>query len=491
MPSAHIPQCRPRNKLKPIRRAEPSANGHAPRTPGEESELVAYLRSIDFDFSKVVTVGDEPPCITIAAPGEPASDRLKDLTALSTILDFLRHDGPERRALLKAAGLGQDSIAGRHLKYLADAISRARDSAASELKGSWSDCPYPDRHEYPVAGINAVRLSEIAERPVDWLWHQRLPLGKLTILAGDPGLGKTFLACDLVARITTGRPMPDGTPAFQGCRHEALWVSAEDDDADTTLPRIRMLGGDCTRVHSLQFVVDAGAERSLDLNAHLEHLDGWLAEHAAVRLAVLDPLSAFLGRIDTHRNSDVRGLLSPLSKLAARRRVALLALTHLAKGDGTTAAYRSIGSVAFIAAARSAWLVSKDAKDHDRRILTCIKSNHQSESVGGLAFRIGPAWTGIAWEKGQIDVTADQAPAALNQTKQKETGREKAEAWLRTRMKPGEWYPAKELEKEAKALGFNVHGTLQQAREALGIVKPENVRKVDKGWEWRLPQDST
>jgi hypothetical protein len=344
-------------------------------------------------------------------------------------------------------------------------------------------------------GIYTRRLSEYLSKDVDWLWDQRVPIGKLSIVSGDPDLGKTWVVLDIIARITTARHFPDSPNPFRECqsypRRDCLWVSAEDDEDDTVKPRVELLGGDPSRVHSFQFVIapnynprtkkEESKEQELDLSRHIDQIDEWLYGNPLVALVVLDPLPAFLGKIDTHRNSEVRATLKPLRKLAAKHRVAILGINHLNKGDINNAMYRSMGSIAFVAAARASWLVSLDPEDKERRLLTRVKCNLQEEEVGGLAFRLRPP-KGLFWEEGRVETTANEA---LHSTDESKTApaRNDAKEWLTELLKDGP-VPAKEVWSKAKADRI-CPGTLKAAKKELGV-RTEKMGGSGDGWQWSL-----
>jgi putative DNA primase/helicase len=275
-------------------------------------------------------------------------------------------------------------------------------------------------------------------------------------------------------------------------------VSAEDDDEDTIRPRVDLLGGDPSRVHSLTHVLAAPPrrgkkgeeeggciEQSLDLGLHLNYLDQWLGNNPLVALVVLDPLSAFLGKVDSHRNNEVRALLTPLAKLAAKWRVALLGINHLNKGDLANAVYRAIGSIAFVAAARSSWLVTADPKEKDRRLLTRVKVNVASKDVGGLAFRIGEDHKGISWEEGRVDTSASEA-LRVPETANRAPAKAEAKDWLRDLLEEGP-VDAKEALEKAEADGL-CEKTVRAAMKDLGVRK-EKKGGAGEGWVWSLPKE--
>ena len=202
--------------------------------------------------------------------------------------------------------------------------------------------------------------------------------------------------------MSRGTSLPDGAACEVG---SVIFLSAEDDAADTIGPRLDAAGADVSRVHILEAVrvllTDGSlAEKPFNLETDKAVLERALHEHPDVRLIVIDPISAYLGGVDSHSNAEVRGLLAPLVALATRFGVAVLCVTHLRKSAGA-AIYRAISSIAFAAAARAVWAVASDPEDGDRRLLLPVKQN-LSASVGGLGFRIETQNNvpRIAWEPG-------------------------------------------------------------------------------------------
>ena len=340
-----------------------------------------------------------------------------------------------------------------------------------------------------AAGYGApelTRLADVTPRKVNWLWQGRIAIGKLTLLAGDPGLGKSFISCDVAARVSTGTPWPD-TPHEPQPVGGVVMLSAEDDLADTIRPRLDAHGADVERIVALEGIAvrDVGGDRrrGVDLTVDLPALESAIDQVSFCRLVIVDPVSAYLGRTDSHNNAEVRGVLERLADLAERRRVAVLAVTHLRKGEGP-AMYRAMGSLAFIAAARAAWVVCPDPKDRRRRLLLPIKNNLASD-CGGLAYEIG-GFTGsspvVAWSADPVTVTADEALASENKRGPSGEAVKEAGEWLRTFLASGA-KPQPDVQETAKANGIS-HGTLRRAFKAIGA---KAVKDGFQGpWQWTL-----
>ena len=231
-----------------------------------------------------------------------------------------------------------------------------------------------------------VRLSEVEREEVSWHWKGRTAKGKITILMGDPGLGKSWLTCDMTARTTRGNAWPDGGNAPCG---DVIVLTAEDGLGDTVRPRVEDLGGDLSRVHVLTAILDHdGTEDTFSLDRDLAQLEVKIVETGAV-LVTIDPFSAYLGKTDSYKDSDIRRVLTPLAALAERTGVALVAVMHLTKDEKRRAVTRGLGSMAFVAASRVTLAVGTDPDDEQngRRIVVPVKSN-LSEPAPALAFRL-------------------------------------------------------------------------------------------------------
>ncbi|MBX3375170.1 MAG: AAA family ATPase [Phycisphaeraceae bacterium] len=345
----------------------------------------------------------------------------------------------------------------------------------------------------PIDGTPVLRrIADVKPEPVSWLWPGRFALGKLTLIAGDPGLGKSFLTLDMAARVSTGAGWPDRrnerTPPAG-----VLILSAEDAIADTIRPRLDAAGADVERIMALEAirtVTDNGREsvRGFDLSQDMAALERAIRTLQDCRLVVIDPVTAYLGRTDSHKNAEIRGLLAPLSELAERHRVAVVAVTHLNKSGGGPAIYRAMGSLAFAAAARAAWAVSKDKADPQRRLLLPIKNNIAPDA-GGLSYRIQPAGVGgcpsVAWDPDPVNVSADDALSGDRDHDDGRTERDDAAEWLRDFLADGP-RQSKDVEQNAREAGYSI-ATLRRARAALGVKATK--AGLDGPWECSLPAE--
>jgi hypothetical protein len=235
-----------------------------------------------------------------------------------------------------------------------------------------------------------VLVAEVDREQVRWLWPGRIPLGKVTVLDGDPGTGKSTLTLTIAAKVTTGSPFPDGTRPE---RADVILLSAEDDIGDTIRPRLEAAGADLARCWVLPDVHpppdDKGKPRPPrppELPADLDTLKGMVKDKQAA-LVVVDPLMAFLsGQVDSHRDQDVRRVLASLAYMATRTGAAVVIVRHMNKGTGS-ALYRGSGSIGIVGAARSGLLVAPDPDDDSRRVVAMMKSN-LAKMPEALAYRL-------------------------------------------------------------------------------------------------------
>jgi hypothetical protein len=260
--------------------------------------------------------------------------------------------------------------------------------------------------------MSVTPSDQVISQSVTWLWPNRIPLGKLLILDGDPDLGKSLIALDLCARLSTGRPFPDGSPGIGPAN--ALVLSAEDNPADTITPRLDRLGADRKRIFIWQ------RERDDEVwpwrfPAQLDQLDAALGQSDA-RLAVIDPIMAFLDEsVASANEQSVRRALAPMMDLAQKHHCALMMHRHLNKQGGTRAVYRGLGSVAFMAACRFAMLVAPDPQGPGRRILAQVRSSlavPQPSLVYQLNAQDGALPTVIGWARARFPPMSSWPTAA-------------------------------------------------------------------------------
>ncbi|MBV8431056.1 MAG: AAA family ATPase [Solirubrobacterales bacterium] len=233
--------------------------------------------------------------------------------------------------------------------------------------------------------------DQVVAQAVSWLWENRIPLGKLLILDGDPDLGKSLVVLDLCARLSTGRPFPDGRPGSGPAN--ALVLSAEDTPSDTIVPRLHRLGADLGRVFVWERERD-DEDWPWRFPTHANRLDDALKRTDA-RLAIIDPIMGFLDNtVLSGSDQSVRRALAPLMHLAEKHRCAVLLQRHLNKQGGGRALYRGLGSIAFVAACRFALLVGRDPDESGRCVLAQVR-NSLAGSQPSLVYRLATEGGGL------------------------------------------------------------------------------------------------
>jgi replicative DNA helicase len=333
-----------------------------------------------------------------------------------------------------------------------------------------------------------INLADVEEKPVEWLWHNRIPQGMFTLLAGDPGLGKSYLSLDIAARISRGTSWSDKTdlPENKAPLGSVIVLTAEDPLAQVVKPRLRQLGADLSKVSAIESVQindpDRGRyETAIDIANDLPALRK--AIKPDTKLIIIDPISAYYGKdTDNHRDADLRRILRPVCKLAEDTGVAILAISHLNKSATGKAIYRALGSIALIAAARTAWLLTNDPDEpeSDRRLLTPCKHNILVKPTG-LAFEINDGR--LVYETEPISTTSDEA---LGGSTVEVVKLEQAVEWLREVVTPGNAISSTELSAKAEAQGIK-KGTLQRAKKPAGVISYQ--LKTDKGIQWFCRRD--
>ncbi|HUX74562.1 MAG TPA: AAA family ATPase [Steroidobacteraceae bacterium] len=335
--------------------------------------------------------------------------------------------------------------------------------------------------------------ANIKPEAVTWLWPGWLAAGKLAILAGAPGTGKTTLALSFAATLTSGGAWPDGSRAEVG---EALIWSAEDGIADTLVPRLAAMGADRSRIHFIEGALDDdGRKRPFDPATDVPQLAAAIKNNdQPPRLLVVDPIvSAVAG--DAHKSNETRRALQPLVDLAAQYGIAVIGISHFSKGTaGRDTTERVTGSVAFGALARIVLATAKMPDDQGGgRVVVRAKSNLGPDNggfrydlrqveVAGSALTASAVLWGEAVEGNARDILAE---AEARDDDGQKTATDEAVDFLRGQLRDGPMKAA-DVKREGTAAGIS-DPTLRLARQRLGI-RPEK-RGYSGGWWWRLPSE--
>ncbi len=370
------------------------------------------------------------------------------------------------------------------LKHLTAAVENAEPLAVQACRQLRNGIATNQRPEAtPCLRVLRVRTAaEIQATPTKWLWYGRIPLGAITILDGDPGLGKSTISVDIAAHVSRGRGMPlDGRSDLDGPA-DVLILSAEDSPEQTVRPRLDAAGADPQRVHVVEATrVGEEDERPPILPADLDLL-AEMVKDRGVRLIIVDPFMAYLdGQLDAHRDQDVRRCLHRLKMLAEATGAAVLLIRHLNKLTGGAAIYRGGGSIGISGAARSVLMAGKDPADARRFVLAAIKCN-LCAMPPALTYSIATADNGVSvigWGQ-ETTVSADDL---LGYKRPGASTAEQCAELLRELLADGE-KPATDVEEELKANGF----TANAIREARKLVKVRAVKGgFAEGWIWKLP----
>jgi hypothetical protein len=364
-------------------------------------------------------------------------------------------------------------------------IQQGVDSPATLLEAALSqfeELQLP-RHNQTVPGVLA---SQVKTEKISWLWRDWIPRCEITMLDGDPGMGKSAITIDLAARVTQGWTMPDGSES-QASASGAVIVSTEDTAATTIVPRLRAAGADLRRVRIVTEIVDAqGIPGEPELAKHECQIESAIADVSA-SLLIVDPLVASLDvRMDAYKDQEVRKNLAVVKRLAVRTGIAVLGLRHFSKSGGPSPIYRGQGSIAFTGAARSVLQVGRDPDDQSQRILAVAKSN-LAVLPPSRRYQLGPPndVVRVAWE-GESSRTA--VDLLIDNAGEEEVGlRGFAREFLEGLLAEGP-VPSQEVFIKGKREGLSER-TLRRAQKDLGI-KPKRLGGGRDGkWQWDLPKD--
>jgi hypothetical protein len=348
-----------------------------------------------------------------------------------------------------------------------------------------------ERHNTAVEDTSKavmVRASDVIPEPVDWLWHHRIPRGKVTGVIGDPGLGKSTGLLDLAARISTGGTMPDGAPVEPG---GVVILSAEDGAADTIVPRLTAAGADLDRNALLTAVrTDTGTDE-LVLPDHIDALREAVASVNAV-LVIVDPLNAYLtDKRNSFKDHDMRRALRPVASFAEDTGVAVVVVRHVTKSERRKAIHAAGGSIGITGAARAEFLVAEDPDDDTRRVFASVKNN-LAPTPPSLSFRLESAAVDspkglcsvarVRW-LGESKLTADELVSTTDPDER--SALEDAKAFLRAQIGAGGERLAEDVMQEARRIGY-AEKTLRRAKSALKI------KSTRRGFQgpvyWTLPE---
>ena len=324
--------------------------------------------------------------------------------------------------------------------------------------------------------LKLINMEQVEVEKIDWLLYPFIPFGKVTIVQGDPGEGKTTMVLQIIAKLTKGEAvLPSGSdePALEAKTVDlepvnVIYQTAEDGLGDTIKPRLLSAGADCSRV----MVIDDNDQALTMMDARLEEA----IIQTKARLVVLDPIQGFLGTdVDMHRANEIRPLMKRVAVLAEKYHCAIILIGHMNKNSNGKSSYRGLGSIDFQAAARSVLIVGRIKDEPEIRVVCHVKSSLAPEGKS-IAFRLDKD-TGFEWI-GEYDISADDLLSGDNRGQKIHEAKE----FLKEILVSGSVAQTKVAE-EAESRGIKKK-TLWNAKKELEI---ESV-KIGNQWFWMLPE---
>lgn len=317
-----------------------------------------------------------------------------------------------------------------------------------------------------MAELKIISMDEVPVEEVEWLWYPYIPFGKLTIIHGDGGEGKTTLILQLAALLSRGEKLPCDSTEREPIK--VIYQTAEDGLGDTIKPRLLAGNADCSQIK----VID---ESEAALSMLDERIEKAIIEVGS-RVVILDPIQAYVGaNINMNNANEVRNVMAQLGRIAEKYDCAILLVGHMNKGSGNKSSYRGLGSIDFQASARSVLIVGRIKDNPQIRVMVQDKSSLAPEGEP-IAFELDKE-NGFRWI-GHYDISVDDLLSGIPREKKSE----QAENLILEYLSKGK-YPQKELVKKAQAIGISKR-VLDEAKKAL------NVRSLKEGsqWYWELSE---
>ena len=401
------------------------------------------------------------------------------------------------------ASKGNPSATDEHFRgvvsdLIEERVSRQNQLAADTPQGSLKKSKWLERllsFASVVLGlgddfVTFITANAIKPKKVQWLWPDRIPLGKLTLFVGNPDNGKSLAAMNVAALVTTGRDWYEAKNTVPPS--DVLIFACEDDPEDTAVPRLMAAGADLARIYFGNMSSDAAQpvqkERQMRLDKDVAAIKKTLAENRNIRLIFIDPVSNYLGQTKMVDEQSVRQVLAPLQNLASETGVAIVGIMHLNKKQDLNVISRIGGAMAFVGVARAVWLFVADEDSPGIFHMLRVKNNIADRGAGGLLYRIATKYVEIEGEGvpepyvewiGKSEKSADKmmAPKPVGRPRQE---RNDGSEWLREFLINGPRLST-EVETEGKAAGFS-YRTLGRAKDDVGIRTFRN----DGQWYWQL-----
>ena len=322
--------------------------------------------------------------------------------------------------------------------------------------------------------LKLIQMDQVEVEEIEWLFYPFIPYGKVTIIQGDPGEGKTTVVLQIIAKLTKGEAILSETS--EGKSEEigvepinVIYQTAEDGLGDTIKPRLLAAGADCSRV----LVIDDQEQPLTMVDARLEEA----IIQTKARLVVLDPIQGFLGvGVDMHRANEIRPLMKRISVLAEKYQCAIILIGHMNKNSNGKSSYRGLGSIDFQAAARSVLIVGRVKDEPEIRVICHVKSSLAPEG-DAIAFRLDKE-KGFHWI-GKYDISVEDLLSGDGRGQKIRSAKE----FLKEILANGSMEQAK-IAEEAEERGIKKK-TLWNAKKELQI---DSV-KIGNKWFWMLQDE--
>ena len=357
-------------------------------------------------------------------------------------------------ATVRAVITGKPLLSVFHKISIAEVFSS--DNDFSEMEGIM---------EETKTELQMIKMSEIQSQEVSWLWFPFIPYGKLTIVQGDPGDGKTTLVLNIAAKLSTGEGLDSEMKLAEPLN--VIYQTAEDGLADTVKPRLELAGADCENIS----VIDESIKSLSMIDERLEEA----IIRTKAKMLILDPIQAYLGGgMDMNRANEARDMTKKLAALAEKYQCAIVLVGHMNKAAGNKAAYRGMGSIDFFAVARSVLLVGRVESEANIRAVVQIKNNLAAFGHP-KAFELSEG--GFQW-LGGYDITADEV---LGGIAPKANKMEQAKRLLRELAETNNAMQSNEIVNLADEQGISKR-TLENAKKELGV----RAKRINNSWYWEL-----
>jgi putative DNA primase/helicase len=322
-------------------------------------------------------------------------------------------------------------------------------------------------------GVRMTRADQFEPRSVEWLWADRVPLGMITMFAGGPKLGKSFVTLAMAAAVSRGLALPQSDRPSAPA--STILMSAEDDPSRTIAPRLLAAGADLSKIHVIESVILAnGSETLPSLRVDVEAISAAAARLGDCRLIVVDPVPAYLKGVDDNRNAVLRGVLSPLKSLAERLRAAVVLVNHLTKSAAGDGKNRVLGSIAYVGACRANFLFLPDPRDPaGRRVLMFDNGGNTAPLALPLAYTIedqGGQGAQVLWSDAPATISLEEALWPRGELPERHGNPElsECEGWLKETLGGGRVLAA-DLRRACQEAGFTWR-TLHRARSRIGAM---------------------